>query len=658
MFSDEELGMKRAITRRDFLNGAAVVAGTSFFPANLFGSRIEGEPQDRPGYDPPASTGLRGSHAGAFEVAHSLRDGTFWDQAGQPTDTKEHYDLIVVGGGISGLSAAYFYRQAAGSRVRILVLENHDDFGGHAKRNEFNVGGRTLLGFGGTFAIESTEPYTPAGKALISDLGIEVSRFPQLNDSQLYPSLGLRPAIFFNKESFGADRLVKSPISLWGGSDTSTATREALWKQFGADAPLNDKAKDDLKRLYSLNDDLLPGLSDTEKKTRLAKISYADYLTDFVKADPQVVEVLRPIIHGWYGVGIEAVPAQDAWGMGLPGFDGLKLAPSPGPGMGRDAIRWSQEAKDYFFHFPDGNASIARLLVRKLIPQAVPGSTADDVVTAQVDYSQLDRPQSPTRIRLNSTVVRVRHPGGVSAASEVEISYVEQGKLYTVRADHCVLACWNSMIPYLSTELPTKQRQAMASAEKVPLVYANVVIRNWESWIKLGVDSIYAPASYFSYFGLDMRVSIGNYKCTKKPEEPIVIHMQRVPCAPGLPARDQHRAGRANLYATSFEVFERNIRELMVRSLGTGGFDPARDITAITVNRWPHGYAYHYNSLYDSFWIDGGPLPCVIARQPYGRVAIANADSDAFAYTHVAIEQAHRAIGDLGLLSRAAETTS
>jgi spermidine dehydrogenase len=448
--------------------------------------------------------------------------------------------------------------------------------------------------------------------------------------------------------------LVKNPFSLWGESDASPAARATLWKHFNADAPLNDKAKADVKRLYSLNDDLLPGLSDIDKKTRLAKMSYADYLTILVKADPQVMETLRPIIHAWYGVGIEAVPAQDAWGIGLPGFDGLKLAPSPGPGMGRDAIRWNQEAKDYFFHFPDGNASVARLLVRNLIPEAIPGNTADDIVTAQVDYSELDQAKSPIRIRLNSTAVRVRHLGDVSTAKEVEVSYVEQDKLSTARAAHCVLACWNSMIPYLSTELPDKQAQAMASAEKVPLVYTNVVIRNWESWVKLSVDSIYAPAGYFSHYSLDMPVSIGKYQCTKRPDEPIVIHMQRVPCAPGLPAREQHRRGRANLYATSFEVFERNIRELLLRSLGAGGFDPARDVAAITVNRWPHGYAYHYNSLYDSFWMDGGPLPCVIARQPYGRVAIANADSDAFAYTHVAIEQAHRAIDDLGIQVRAA----
>jgi len=654
-FSDEELGMNLRITRRDFLNGAALAIGTSLLPRSMmFGSADGSEPQNHPGYSPPKSTGLRGSHPGAFEVAHSLRDGTFWSQAGKAADTGEHYDLVVVGGGISGLSAAYFFRQAAGSQAKLLVLENHDDFGGHAKRNEFNVGGRTLLGFGGTFAIESTEPYTPAGKALIKDLGIEVSRFAQLHDTRLYSSLGLQPAIFFNKENFGADRLVKNPFSLWGDSDASPAARANLWKHFNADAPLNDKPKADLKRLYSLSDDLLPGLTDTEKKTRLAKMSYADYLTSLVKADPQVIEVLRPIIHAWYGVGIEAVPAQDAWGIGLPGFDGLELAPSPGPGMGRDAIRWNQEAKDYFFHFPDGNASVARLLVRNLIPAAIPGNTADDVVTAQVDYSKLDQTNSHVRIRLNSTAVRVRHLGEVSTAKEVEVSYVEQGKLCTVRAAHCVLACWNSMIPYLSTELPDKQAQAMASAEKVPLVYTNVVIRNWESWVKLAVDSIYAPAGYFSYYSLDMPVSIGKYQCTKRPDEPIVIHMQRVPCAPGLPARVQHRTGRANLYATTFEVFERNIRELLLRSLGAGGFDAARDIAAITVNRWPHGYAYHYNSLYDSFWMDGGPLPCVIARQPHGRVAIANADSDAFAYTHVAIEQAHRAIDDLGIQVRAA----
>ena len=128
-----------------------------------------------------------------------------------------------------------------------------------------------------------------------------------------------------------------------------------------------------------------------------------------------------------------------------------------------------------------------------------------------------------------------------------------------------------------------------------------------------------------------------------------MLTMERYPCAAGLPARAQHRAGRADLYATSFETFERKIREQLARCVGAGGFDPARDIEAITVNRWPHGYAYQYNSLWDPFWLEGGPLPCVEARKPFGRIAIANADADAYAYTDCAINQAYRAVKELNI---------
>jgi spermidine dehydrogenase len=640
MSTDKELGMDCRITRRDFMNGAAMAIAAAITPPSLL-AQAAPEPQDRPGYDPPAAHGLRGSHPGAFEVAHSLRDGTFWANAGAPQSTGESYDLIVVGGGISGLSSARFYHHAAGNASRVLILENHDDFGGHAKRNEFQTDKTFLLGFGGTFSIESPAPYSPVAKAVVKDLGIDVSSYSRHLDNHLYSSLGLKPKIFFDRETFGADRLVVRPSPKHG---------EKLWQEFAAQAPMTQKAKADLQRLYSLDEDLMPGLTSDQKKAKLARMSYAAYLTNLVKVDPQVLILLDPEQKSLYGVGMDAISAQDAWGLEMPGFDGLKLAPGPGPGMGRDAIP-NEEAEKYFFHFPDGNSSIARLLVRSLIPGAVPGTTADDVVTAQVAYERLDQPGSSTRIRLNSTVVRVRHDGDPAKAKEVEVTYVQQGRLYTVKAAHCILACWHPVIPYLANELPAAQVKALRSAEKVPIVYTNVALRHWQSFVRLKTRGVLAPGCYFTEFGLDRRVSIGDYHCTKRPDEPILLTMERYPCSPGLPARAQHRAGRAELYKTTFETFERNIREQLARTLAPGGFDPARDITAITVNRWPHGYAYQYNSLWDPFWLEGGPIPCVEARKPFGRIAIANADADAYAYTDCAINQAHRAVADLNLKS-------
>jgi spermidine dehydrogenase len=649
-YSDKELGMGRRITRRDFMNGVAMTIGATALPPQMRGQGAAGEPQNAPGYDPAAITGLRGSHEGSYTVAHSLRDGSFWDHAGAAETTGETYDLVVVGGGISGLSAARFYRQAAGASSRVLILDPHDDFGGHAKRNEFTVNGTSMLGFGGTYAIESPEPYSPVASGLIRDLGVDVEGFSLVSDQKLYSSLGLEPKIFFDQETFGRDKLVVNPAPIWGGRLAGAGEDEA-WRRFGAEAPLSDAARADYLRLQKAETDFMPGLTSDEKKSKLARMSYATYLTDLCKVDPQVVALSQAHPQPLYGVGIDAVSAQDAWGLGLPGFDGLKLPPGAGPGMGRDAIP-NEEAEKYFYHFPDGNASIARLLVRSLTPGAVPGSNAQDIVTARVKYDQLDRAGNAVRIRLGSTVVEVKHVGDPATAKEVEITYSEQGRLKTVRAAHCVLACWHTMIPYITSELPEAQVSALRSSEKVPIVYTNVALRNWQPFVKLKAGFTYAPGSYFTNVNLDQRVSIGDYHATTRPDQPIVLTMHHFPCRPGLPARSQHRAGRAALYGTPFSDFERRIREQLARSLGEGGLDPARDIAAITVNRWPHGYAYQYNSLWDPFWLDGGPQPCVAARQPFGRIAIANADADAYAYTDCAIDQAHRAVGELKVAAK------
>ena len=642
--NDRDLGMHRPITRRDFLDGVAVAVGATLLPTNLL---AESDTEKAPNYYPPALTGLRGSHVGAFETIHSLRDGNFWDTAGKPEDTGEDYDLIVVGGGISGLSAAYYFQSAAGSKAKILILENHDDFGGHAKRNEFTAAGRKMLGYGGTFSIESPAPYSAVAKDLINDLGIDVSSYQKYANKEIYRSQGLAPHIFFDKETFGTDKLVVDPSPL-GGSETGdlSVNAEDPWKKFQTEAPLSDHAKQDVFRLHHEKKDYMPGLTSAEKKARLARMSCAKYLTEVVGVIPDVVKLYQAAPHPLFGIGLDAMSAQDAWGLGFPGFDGLNLDPAPGQGQNRDAIR-SEEAEKYFFHFPDGNASIARLLVRKLIPAAIPGGTSQDVITARANYAKLDDAGSNIRIRLNSPVVRVKHQGDVATAKGVEVAYVRGGKVHTVRAKNCVLACWHVVIPYICGELPQKQKDALSSAAKVPLLYTNVALNNWTSFKKLGVNYAYAPGSYHTNMTLDLPVSIGDYHCSQKPEDPIVVHMSKTPNKPGLPARDQHVMGRVQLYSTQFETIERTVRDQMARILGPGGFDPASDIAAITVNRWPHGYAYEYNSLWDKFWLEGGETPCEVARKPYVRIAIANADAAAYAYTDAAIDQAYRAIQEL-----------
>ena len=631
---DLELGMDRPITRRDFLNGVAIglgsMAATSLLTSCVGHAAFDtGNAPDPAEAYPPSATRMRGSPAGSFEVAHQLRDGTFWQTAGSPNHSDDTYDLIVVGAGISGLAAAHFFRKQAGASARILVLDNHDDFGGHAMRKEFQVGGRKLLAYGAQ-SIESPSRYSAVAKGVLTDLGVDTQKFYRYFDQNLYSSMKLGSGVFFDRETFGEDRLVAGFGAI-------------PYERFFARAPLSDAARRDLVRLYESKADYLAGFTHEQKRALLAKTSYADFLTRIAKCTPEVLPFFQTRSHDLFGVGIDAVSALalyeagDDYGYGYPGLDAM---------LGATGGRGTEKSDPYIFHFPDGNASVARLLVRSLVPDAIPGHTMEDIVTAQADYSRLDRSQSPVRIRLSSTVVRVRHNGDPASAREVDVVYVRHGKLFQVRGRACVLACYNSMIPFLCPELPAGQKEALAYGVKTPLIYSHVAIRNWTAFQKLGVFQIAAPGSYHVYAAIDFPVSIGDYKFPSKPEEPMVVFMVRTPCQPGLTEREQHRIGRVELYDVPFETMERNIRDQLGRMLADGGFDPARDIEGITVGRWAHGYAYGYNSLFDPDFPEGKE-PHVIGRKPLGRITIANSDASAIAYMDAAIDQAYRAVQEL-----------
>lgn len=637
---DRYLGMDRPITRRDFINGAAVVIGGA-----LFAGRMLGDPSGQADDYPPERTGLRGSHPGSFETAHSLRDGTFWKNAPAPTDTKEVYDLVVVGAGISGLSAAHFFREHVGKSSRILLLENHDDFGGHAKRNEFHLGGKLELCNGGTLLIDSPTPYSREADGLLKKLGIDPPKLEETTaDRTLYPSLGLKPALFFDRATFGSDKLLAGVPG--GGRGRPRGDGQAkTWKDFLADAPLGEAVGLDIQRIEESKTDYMPGLSSAEKKARLSKMSYRDFLLNVAKVNPGVIPFYQTRTHGEWGVGIDAEPALDCWAIGLPGFQGMHLEPGAAPNMSYSAAGYANGGS-YRYHFPDGNASIARLLVRDLIPQAIPGHSVEDIVTARADYSRLDEPDSLIRLRLNSTVVAARNAGKPADAQAVEITYARGKDLFKVHAQSCVLACWNMMIPFLCPELPEKQKEALHYLVKVPLVYGTVGIRKWTAFQSLGIQSVRALGSYWDSVSLNAAIDIGDYHSPKSPGEPMLLHLSRTPCKPGLPAREQHKAGRMELLLTSFEDFERKTRDQLARILGPGGFDPAEDIQAITINRWPHGYGYEYNPLFDPAWPEA-ERPNVLGRKKLGRIAIANTDSGATAYTDVAIDQAYRAVREL-----------
>jgi len=617
---DKRLGMDRDITRRDFLSGVSVAIGASLLPA----CTKSGAPgTDVPhAYYPPAETGMRGSHPGSFEVAHAAVSGERW-KAGR---TGEHYDLVVVGAGISGLSAAYIYHRDVDPNARILILDNHDDFGGHAKRNEFTLDGRTFIGYGGTMLIESPGDYPEVAKQLIRELGIEIGRgreFGRVNYSELYET---SRGTFFDEETFGADYLATGRFGFSGSLD---------------DAPLSEAAKKELEHLFADEEDYLPGMTSAERRAVLEAHTWREYLEKYAGVGDEVLTFVQKWSHGVWAIGADALPAWLAWINGYPGFAGMDIGYAD-----------EGDSDETRFRFPDGNASVARLLVRKLIPGIAPGNTMEDVVTARFDYSMLDQPENLTRIRLSSTVVDLHHQGG-DLNTNVDVTYVHGDKGRTVTAGKVVWAGYHAILPHICSDVPNEQGAAMSSSVRAPLVYTNVLIRNWRSLAESGLRRIYCPGSFFQTLMPTHDVSMGDYEFAKSPDEPIILHLQHIPLAPGLSAPEQFRAGRNALLKTSFETFERNVRDQLGRMLGPYGFDPALDIAGITVNRWPHGYAFSVDAesedvaWWPEYWKHKG-RPWIEASQRIGNIALAGTDASSNAMTESAIEEAHRAVHSLG----------
>jgi spermidine dehydrogenase len=640
--TDDNLGMGCSISRRDILHGfgsltaSALVAG----PLGSLSELMAADSIKSEGLNavyPPAKTGLRGNHQGSFEVAHQLaRSGrNNWGPVKQPD---KPYDLVVVGAGISGLSSAHFYRKKH-PKARILILDNHDDFGGHAKRNEFQAPGKTIIGYGGAQTLQEPSSYSNVVKELLSDLGVKLKSFDTAYDQDFYHRHGLSSALHFNQEDWGVDRTI--PIDQPGVYEgyipiaaSSLSTKDAVAKM-----PISELAKVEYERLFSINEDQIPHIPSGDKRRFLSSISYRDFISKYLNIkQPDVFKILQNMTSD-FGVGIEAVSAYLAMS-----YSGL-------PGLGATGLEDEEDIEPYIHHFPDGNASIARLLVREMISGVAQGDSMTDIVTAVFDYSKLDLLSSSVRLRLNSTVTQVQNHGEHKNAKHVEVSYVLNNQAYSVKANNCVLACNNSMIPYLCPEMPKPQRDALAKQVKTPILYTSVLLRNWHACKKLGIGAIYSPSSYHVYSTIDFPVSIGNYKYSAGPDEPVIMHMERFPhrSNEGLTPSQQYRLGRHELLSTSFETIERSVRKQLLSMLGDGGFDPAIDILGITVNRWAHGYATSYNPLFDETYDewDDPRYPHVQARKPFGRITIANADSDANAMFEAAVEQAYRAVTEL-----------
>ena len=623
--SDKRLGMQRAITRRDFVQGAAVAAGAALQAGALGSSGLAnasaavsaGAQRITIADYPPVKTGMRGSHPGAYEIAHALaRDGAKFPE---PKSTEEHYDLIVVGAGISGLAAAHYYQKRFGADSKILLLENHDDFGGHAKRNEFHQSGEMVLSMGGTHNLEWWS-FSETVNAFMQEHGVDCKGMRKQMEFAYGRDAPNSPAMWFDETTYGVNRLVTN-FNL-----SAKLTTEDIDK-----IPISDAGRDSLKRFY----DSAPSLEDwTEAVAEdlLSSISYPDFLRQYGGLTEDAVQLFDKEEHGSWGLEMRAISAAEAMWEGYPGAHLF----------GED---WSEDSFGYpVAMWPDGNASLVRLMVAKLVPQSAPNATAENVAMTQFDYSALDREKANVRLRLNSTVI------GVDNIDQgVSVTYASsEGELKQVSARHSVLACYHVIIPHLCPAMSDTQKAALKYQVKVPMILTNVLLRNSQALDKLGVDAVSCPGRLHARLFLFKGLHTGGYKRSDTADEAVslVFWGSVSPPEDAVDIRSQLRGSRQKLLELSFEDFEREVRTVLDGLLGPAGFDVAEDILAITVNRWPHGYAYEYMQLWDPEW-ESGEAPHEIARQPFGSIAIANADAGASAYTHVAIDQAYRAVADL-----------
>ena len=650
---------KPAITRRDFINGVSYGLAASVAPIDF----LEAKNIDPYKY-PQALTGIRGNHPGSFDHAHrlALAGGKYYEEV---IDLGETNDLIVVGAGISGLSASYFYQERTESNQKILILDNHDDFGGHAKRNEFQVNGREMLTYGGSQSIESPSYYEDVSKKLMTDLGIDFQKFYTAYDFDYFKSRGLNSSFYFNETTFGQNKIVHNVPGYRYDINHKKNTKPENIQKVVKKMPISDQSKKEFSKLFLDRTDFFPEMTLEEKYYYLDSISYEDYLKKYHKVGDEVIGVFHSMLWALWGVGTESIPAFGAFSDGLPGFSGLGFTDeddtSEPENQMYDLSTYDENIEEYMskneisdepyiFHFPDGNATIARLLVRKMIPNSIAGSTMEDIVTAKADYSQLDLSGQRVNIRLDSTVISAKNTN-----DGVEVIYVKQGKLYKVSGKKCILACYNGIIPNLCPDLPKKQKEALKYNVKVPLVWVQVAMKNWHMFAKKGISRAICPKSFFNNMYIDFPVSIGEYQYPQSFDDPVVFLMNHVPTRPyeGLTNREQHRKGRYDILKLSYQDYEDKIFNQLKGMFGSDF--KKEDVAGITVNRWAHGYSYEYNSLFDSDFFDGSMpdsmnnerYPHVIGRKPFGNISIANSDSGGSAYVDAAIVQADRAVNEI-----------
>ena len=620
---DKELGLDSTITRRDFVYGSSLLVGVALTGCGK-NNGVTPSPQSDFAFDvgdgwygPGGIGDYANSHGNTpelIETAHQIRAGRFNNETAQAIDSGEEYDLVIVGGGFSGLSAAYHFNRLNPSG-RVLVLDNHPIFGGEAKRNDFDVNGVHLSGPQGSndFAIRAA---TGEPDDYFSALNIPREfQYAEPGGS----AAGMRIAL----DNYAYLHWDEDKIDVghfFRGADKPWA--KDVWQTGLATTPWSDEVQQAFARVRSIETEEKAG-RDTDRW--LDSITMKSYYEDELGLPPEVTSFYDPIMASIIGLGCDALSAY--WGhyFDMPGF---KV-----PVRSNETVLHS---------FPGGNAGIARHFVKRLIPDAINGSAFEDVLFGKIAFGELDREGKPVRIRLNSTAVRVEHEGKIQEAERVRITYARNGQQHQLRARAVVMASGGWVNRHVLKDLPDEYHRAYEAFTHSPVLVANVALTNWRFLERLGVSAAIWSGGFGFTCNIRRPMIVGGKSQPLHPDEPIVLTFYAPIFKPGLERKEQGIVGRAELLGTSFTDYERQIREQMTTMFSAGGFDPANDIAGIVLNRWGHAYVNPGPGF--RFGANGNPAPPDVIREPFGRIAMGHSELRGHQYWSGAADEGGRAV--------------
>lgn len=615
--------IKGKITRRDFLNAVLLGSGALLldWPAPV---RLLAQQQTWQGYGGVGD--YAASHGNTEEIARvwgELQRGKYRTASETAEDTGEIFDLVVVGGGLSGLGAAYEFKRTARDDQRCLILENHPIFGGHAKRNEFLVDGYKLTGPQASNAFSVISREGAAEDEIFSALNIPRTFSYQEPDPGLdklhfdRTSYGfmlwqdISPSVGFFFEGKGSGEWVIDP---WG---------EKLRK-----APYSRKVKKDFLTWRDTEEQYFRR---SNFRQQLDRITYSQYLEKKVRLSREISDFSNPILASALGLGSDAISAYGAYQIGMPGFKGLG--------------RWTgtRRLDETDWHsFPGGNDGFTRYFVKTLIPGAIEGGyTFNEILNRPVNLKALDRPSNDVSMRLGSMVVNVRHNASPEGSDNVLVTYRKGGKTYRLRARSVVMASAGWSNKHAVTDLPDEYRSAYENFFYSPVLVVNVALTNWRFLHKLGLTG----CRWFDGFGFSCNIRkpmiVGDYSQPLHPDKPVVLTFYVPLHYPGLPVYDQGARGREEILTTSYREYEERIIGQMNRIFGSAGFDPGRDIAGIILNRWINAYLNPQPGFY--FGPDGSPAPRETIRKRFGRIAFGHSELNGHMNWIAAVEEGRSA---------------